>query len=181
MNANFLMKNRRFLIGVAIFFTISLTIYAFLGGLKEVVLTKTEKSDYHLVGRDYEGPVTSDTLRNTFLTAKSLIEEGKVEGTLAILYYKDATNDNDTIKCFTGIIVPQKQEALPVDMVYRYVSSGGAIKARFEGHRLVTPSPLDIKQKVEDFAKNENLSLQPVFIEKYFSNNAIEIDFLIAK
>ncbi len=144
-----------------------------------MVLTKIEISEYQMIGEDYEGPIAGDTLRESFLKSKTLIEEGSIDGTLAILYYEDATTDNDTIKCFTGIIVANQPDAMPRGMEYRKFNSKGAIKARFEGHRLVTPSPLDIKAKVEQFAQEENLKLQSLFVEKYFSNNAIEIDYLL--
>lgn len=173
------MKQRRIILGVAIFFTISLIFYAFLGGLKKVMLSKANNNIYHMVGVFYEGSMDSKDLKESFLKAKSLIEEGMQDGTLAILYYKDATSSNDIIQCFTGILVEKEPSELPKDMEFRTIESNGVIKARFEGHRLVTPSPADIKDKVKKYAAEENLQLQPLFVEKYFSNNAIEVDYLL--
>ena len=173
------MNQRRTIVWVAVFFTICLIIYAFLGGLKEVKLSVISDQVYHMVGNEFNGQIESDTLKNMFLGAKRLIEEKQVDGTLAILYFKDAEEGRDSIACFTGILLAGKPGSVPEGMEYKTFNSKGAVKARFDGHRLVTPNPSQIKEKVDRFATQNNLKLQRVFVEKYFSDNAIEIDYLL--
>ena len=173
------MKQRRTIIGVAIFFTICLIIYAFLGGLKEVKLSVISDKVYHMVGNQFNGQIESDTLKSLFFGAKTLLEKKQVDGTLAILYFKDAEQGRDSIECFTGILLTRKPGSVPEGMEYKAFSSKGAVKARFDGHRLVTPNPSQIKEKVDRFATQNNLKLQRIFVEKYFSDNAIEIDYLL--
>ena len=164
---------------MAVFFTICLVIYAYLGGLKEVKLSVISEEVYHMVGKDFKGQIESDTLKDLFMTAKKLIEDKEIEGTLAILYFKDAEHNKDSIECFTGILLNRKPDQVPPGMEYKAFNSNGAVKARFDGHRLVTPNPAEIKEKVDRFARQKDLRLQPVFVEKYFSDHAIEIDYLL--
>ena len=173
------MNQRRTIVWVAVFFTICLIIYAFLGGLKEVKLSVISEVVYHMVGNEFNGQIESDSLKAMFMGAKKLVEDREVEGTLAILYFKDAEHGNDTIECFTGILLRTKPEKIPSGMQYKAFNSNGAVKARFDGHRLVTPNPAEIKEKVDRYARQKNLRLQPIFVEKYFSDNAIEIDYLL--
>ena len=173
------MNQRRTIIWVAVFFTICLVIYAFLGGLKEVKISVIQEEAYHMIGNEFNGQIESDSLKGLFLGAKGMVEDSKVDGTLAIMYFKDAEHGRDSIECFAGILLKMKPNNVPQGMEYRVFNSHGAVKARFDGHRLVTPNPAEIKEKVDDYARKLNLQLQPVFVEKYFSDHAIEIDYLL--
>ncbi len=173
------MKQRRTIVGVAVFFTVCLIIYAFLGGLKEVQLSVVPEKIYHMVGTRFSGKIESDKLKKLFMDAKKLVEDNEIEGTLAIMYFKDAVDNTDSIECFTGILLKGEPEEIPAGMEYKFFNSNGAVKARFDGHRLVTPNPAEIKGKVNQYAKQNRLVLQPLFVEKYFSNNAIEVDYLL--
>ena len=170
------MNQKRTIIWVAVFFTICLVIYAYLGGLKEVKLSVVSEEVYHMLGNRFTGQIESDSLRDMFMEAKRLIEENHVSGTLAILYFKDAEQGRDTIECFTGILLNAAPTKIPAGMEYEAFDSKGAVNARFDGHRLVTPNPAEIKEKVVGYAEENNLNLQQIFVEKYFSDNAIEID-----
>lgn len=173
------MNQRRTIIWVAVFFTICLVTYAYLGGLREVKISVISEDVYHMVGNRFTGQIESDTLKDMFLSAKKRIEDKQVDGTLAILYFKDAERGRDSIECFTGILLGMKPEKVPAGMEYKAFNSNGAVKARFDGHRLVTPNPAEIKEKVDRYAQKNNLKLQQIFVEKYFSDNAIEIDYLL--
>ena len=173
------MKQRRTIVGIAVFFTACLIIYAFLGGLKEVQLSVVPEKVYHMVGNRFSGRIASDHLKKLFLDAKKLVEDNEIEGTLAIMYFKDATDNEDSIECFTGILLTKAPDKIPTGMEYKFFNSNGAVKARFDGHRLVTPNPTEIKDKVNQYAEQLHLALQPLFVEKYFSNSAIEVDYLL--
>jgi len=61
----------------------------------------------------------------------------------------------------------------------RSFKTQGVIRARFDGHRLVTPNPGRVQSAAREFATANHHDMQNIFVEKYFSNNAIEVDFLL--
>ena len=92
------MNQRRTIIWVAVFFTICLVTYAYLGGLREVKISVISEDVYHMVGNRFTGQIESDTLKDMFLSAKKRIEDKQVDGTLAILYFKDAEHGRETVE-----------------------------------------------------------------------------------
>ncbi len=173
------MRQKRIIIGIGVFFTICLALYAYLGGFQEVKLTVESEDEYHIIGKYFEGKVESDTMKTIFLEAKTMAEKKIINGTVVVLYYKDASKGDDEIECFAGLLLLNKPENIPLGMEYRNFKSKGVIRAKFDGHRIVTPNPSRVKEEVNNYAKENNLTLQSLFIEKYFSNNAIEVDYLM--
>jgi hypothetical protein len=173
------MRQKRNIIGIAIFFTICLSLYAYLGGLEKVVVQYVDTKGYHIIGREYQGDIESNEMKSIFLEFKGMAEKHQNGGNLVVLYYKDAQEGDENIKCFTGLLLDNKPDDIPFGKEYRYFESNGVIRARFDGHRLVTPNPATIKEKATKYAEENNLGMQSLFIEKYFSNNAIEIDYLL--
>ncbi|MDN5200717.1 hypothetical protein QQ008_05080 [Fulvivirgaceae bacterium BMA10] len=167
-----------FAISLTILGAVAIFMYSYLGGWNEVQVSLREVNDIRMVGQPFKGSATSDTLRTIFLSAKEVIGKQQ-EGTLAILYYKDVDKENNEIDCFAGIMVDKDSELNVPNFEIKTFQVSKVIRAYFEGHRLVTPDPSTINQKIRDFAQSQNLNLQPIFIEKYFSDHAIEVIHLV--
>ena len=154
--------------------------YAYLGGFHEVEISKVPVGSYKIAGKHFEGKVQSDSLGKIFFVAKKYVKNHDDANSIAILYYKSADNSIGKIDCFAGVLLESNAENLPKDFEIREITVKEVLRARFEGHRLVTPEPNTMYQKIKKYADENNISLQKVYIEKYFSDDAIEVDYLIA-
>ncbi len=153
--------------------------YAYLGGFHQVKISKVVIGSYKIAGKHFEGKVQSKILAGIFFEAKEYVNNHDGANSIAILYYKSADNSIGKIDCFAGALLEPNAENLPKDFETREIRVKEVLRARFEGHRLVTPEPNTMYQKIKTYADKNNISLQKIYIEKYFSDDAIEIDYLI--
>ncbi len=153
--------------------------YAYLGGFHEVKISKVSIGSYKIAGKHFKGKVQSDSLGNIFFEAKKYVETHDAAKSIAILYYKGADNSIAIIDCFVGALLQSNTENLPDEFKLKEIQVKEVLRARFEGHRLVTPDPKTMYEKIKTYANANNISLQEIYIEKYFSDEGIEVDYFI--
>lgn len=153
--------------------------YAYLGGFHKVEISKITIGSYKIAGKHFEGKVQSDTLSNIFFVAKKYVQTHDNANSIAILYYQSADISIGKIDCFAGALLASDAENLPKEFEVKKFKVKEVLRARFEGHRLVTPEPSTIYQKIKTYADENGIQLQKIYIEKYFSDEAIEVDYLI--
>lgn len=153
--------------------------YTYLGGFHEVKISKVAIGSYKIAGKHFEGKVQSKVLEHIFFEAKEYVHNHNGANSIAIIYYKSTDNSIGKIDCFAGALLEPNAENLPKDFEIREIMVKEVLRARFEGHRLVTPEPNTMYQKIKKYADKNNIRLQKIYIEKYFSDDAIEVDYLI--
>ncbi|HSF53330.1 MAG TPA: hypothetical protein VLA71_06235 [Algoriphagus sp.] len=141
-----------------------------LGGNNPILIELVDKNPPTLAGKTYKGTPQDKKLGETFQYIQSLLplNPGKKIHTI---YYQEPAGKLDTMEVFVGLDLP----FAPVDLESRAFSESSYIMATIKASRWVMPSPDNVKSKIEDFAKEKNLTLTGVFIDKIISENEVQV------
>lgn len=150
-------------------------IYAYLGGFRSFEVTLAERGDYQLVGHYYSGEYDSDSLKTLFFEAKSLVENGQLNGNLTIVHFSSA-EDQDAVDVFMGVVVADTPEDIPSHMELRTIEGGKVIRAVITAHSSVRPLRSTVDERMEAFAAEQNVQLRPLVLEHYLSENELHIE-----
>ena len=165
-------------IGITALVTIIIfgTLYIYLGGLNKVEYTVENVSDYNLVGRHFQGKASSNEVEAYFFEAKSLLADGRLNGTLTLVHYNDTTLSEEEVKLFIGVILKEGIDALPTDYDRLTIPAQRAMRATIEAHNIVMPSPQTIEQNLREKAEEYTIRLQNFTIEQYLGEKELLID-----
>jgi hypothetical protein len=162
------------LIVLAILFVIGFYYYHKLGGFNEPEITVAEAPGYVVVGKPYQGKMTSKELGNLFEEAETYLEKKTLRGTSAGVFYSNPEKENDTIKAFVGVILSDTSQALPQGYEKRSIPARKILRAHIKSHLLVAPF---IYPKLEEQAKLKKVELLHVpSIEMYPSDMEMIIE-----
>lgn len=158
-------------IGVAVL--LLLGIYWKLGGFNPVQVFIYEQNDLKLLGMTYRGTPQDPGMSATFQKVEEVISQ-YTGSHLHTIYYTEPAGKLDTLEVFVGIEFTEEiieKENLEV----KEISFSQVVVAELQAHRLVMPSPEKVKQQIEDFAKERNISLQGIFVDKIINNNRVDV------
>jgi len=167
------MKGKIF-IALIIVISLVLIIYTWLGGFQKAVIEKTTLSACTLMGKDYIGNAKSEKLGEIFVEIQNLKNEGKISGTLAVIYFSIIGAKEDSVHAFVGIIVKDSTtQVLPKDFIYKTLPSQQGLQARLNINSLVLTAEKieNTHLAINEFAQKEKIKLQPIALEKYFSES----------
>ena len=171
--------NKKFILYAILFLGVLLLLcYAYLGGFRPVEITVIEKPEYTLTGRYYEGSYDADSLARLFFEAKNNLKDNDKSGTLTIAHLSEPAAD--TVKSFIGILLKESDDYPPLDGFEKKVIAGGTVlRATINAHHLVMPTRTTVDERMQEFAKEKKLSLAPVVIEQYISDEELIIDRIL--
>ena len=151
---------------------ISVSVYYSLGGFEEVKVFVLEGNERTVIGREFVGKHNSQVFDSLMLETFEGIELGKLNGALTIVYYPDAFEDRDSIKCFIGASIDEVKDivSLPPKYDYREFKTDQIYKIFLSQHPLVRPSPSEIASLMEVRAIEEGDVLQPFNFELYYKD-----------
>ena len=165
------------LLGIIIGF-LSLTflvVYYKLGGFSPVTLELVEVNNYHLAGRYFEGSFRSDTIRIYFDEMKSLLQQGRLEGSPVIVYDQEPDGIQGLSRSFIGIALLDS-ETIPIDLDKREIMASTVIRVSKDAHISVMPNPTNITKKIARFCQEHHAVPVGPSIEIYQPDNRLIIE-----
>ena len=166
---------RFFLPLVLLFTAIGLSIYAYLGGLRNAgVALETTTAPLLLAGQPYAGKVADSRFGELFREAKALQDAGPALP-LANLYYNDPETAHDSIRAFVGLLVPDTAAKLPAGWRYRVVPAGRrVVAARVRGVSFLL-APGKLYAAAQQHIKDQKLTKQPFYLEQFGPDEVDEL------
>lgn len=154
----------------------AVAVYFYLGGLNSVEVTVETVSDYNMVGVRFKGNGDSDTLRNAFFDARKYVEEGRVEGILTLIHYKDTTLTDEQVNVFVGIKLAQGSSDLPAGYQRLTIPARRSVRATIEAHNSVMPNSATVEERMLEKAEELRFELSDFTIEQYINERVLMID-----
>lgn len=172
--------NKRTIVGMlAVMLLGAIAVYFYLGGLNKVEVTVENVKDYNIVGIKFKGNGDSDTLRNAFFDAREFVREGRVDGVLTLIHYKDTTLTDEQVNVFVGIKLNQGTSDLPEGYQRLTIPARRAVRATIEAHNSVMPNSETVEERMLEKADELRFELSDFTIEQYISERVIMIDMPI--
>lgn len=173
---------RKALYVIVALFIISLIVYAFLGGFKEVEKSVEEDVLVHIAGTEYKGKVGSDSLGMLFMQAKGLVESEATATAIAIVYYGEADTKTGAVHNFIGVAIGDEMiYEMPDGWEIKTFERSTAVKGCIEANVLAMPTPDDMLQELKMFAIDKSLAVDSMFIELYPGPNQLCVQLLGAE
>ena len=147
--------------------------YAQLGGFRPIDIVLVECTDLELVGVEFIGTPQDEMLAGGFRKVEG-VQNDNPGSVLHTIYYVEPAGKRDTMHVFVGVQKTSILRSLP-DFTQKKVSCGKAVVAKISAHRFVMPSPLRIKRKIQEFASDEGLVLQEIFVDKLLDDSHVEV------
>ena len=170
------MKHKKFFISIIVVLLIAAGGYGYMGGFNQPEIKQVLTSETYIAGKAYHGSVKSEAFGDLFREVGKLAEEKKISGDPGGIYYNNPENENDSIQAFIGIIVADSKVALPAGYSIRVLPAGQkALQANLKGHFTMTPNKA--YPALFDYAKEQKLALQDVFVERFQGER--EAEFLV--
>ena len=141
-----------------------------LGGNNPIIIELVNSKPESLAGRTFEGIPQDEKLANYFEEIQT--QKGLKPGTyLHTIYEVEPAGKLDTMKVFVGI-----NQAVPLnDFEFKTFDANGYLIAKISGSRWVMPGPDTIKEKLENYAQENGLELNGVFIDKIISEQEVHV------
>ncbi len=164
---------KKLLIAAIVFLILGLGGYwAFdqLGGNRPVELSLEAKSPDALSGQTFRGTPVDKGLEQLFQKIQST-QKLHPGAKLHTIYYTEPAGKLDTLEVFAGINLPFGAP----DLELKEFSEGRYILAKVTGSKWVMPGPETIKEKIQDYAKANKLTLSGYFIDKIVSETEVHV------
>lgn len=141
-----------------------------LGGNNPIAIRKIETNPESLAGRNFSGIPQDEKLALIFQEMET--QKGLHPGTfIHTIYEVEPAGKLDTMIVFIGI-----NQALPLrDLEFRKFEEQSYLLAKITGNRWVMPGPDTVKATLENYAKENSLSLSGVFIDKIISEDEVQV------
>jgi hypothetical protein len=141
-----------------------------LGGNRPVELSLEAKSPDALSGQTFRGTPVDKGLEQLFEKIQST-QKLHPGAKLHTIYYTEPAGKLDTLEVFAGINLPFGAP----DLELKEFSEGRYILAKVTGNKWVMPGPETIKEKIQDYAKANKLTLSGYFIDKIVSETEVHV------
>lgn len=140
--------------------------YGYLGGFNKPEISITTSRPRYVAGQYYEGPADSPAFGEYFKKAGQLQASKALTGSLANIYYNNPETQEDTIKAFIGILVPDTSAALPAGYEWRVWKGGNkVVRVSTRAHYLLAPNKL--YPALFDYLKEHQLKTRPQYLELF--------------
>jgi effector-binding domain-containing protein len=168
------MNNKKFLGIILILILAAAGAYAYLGGFAKPEVSQVTTSEIFVAGKAYQGPVKSEAFGKLFQEAGKLVAEGAITGDPGNIFYNDPEKHQDSINAFVGVIISDPKTNLPAGYEVRSVPAGKkAVQGTIDAHSIISPSK--VYDAIFKFAKDQKITLQDYFIERYPNSHRAEI------
>jgi hypothetical protein len=164
---------KKLLIAASVLFILGLggyLAYDQLGGNRPVELSLEAKSPDTLSGQTYRGTPQDKGMEQLFQKIQST-QKLHPGAKLHTIYYTEPAGKLDTLEVFAGINLPFGAP----DLELKKFSETRYILAKVTGSKWVMASPENIKEKIQDYAKTNNLTLSGYFIDKIVGETEVHV------
>lgn len=144
--------------------------YDQLGGNSPITLSLVNTPPETLAGRTFRGAPLDKGLEQAFRSIESLksLHPGSY---LHTLYYVEPAGKRDTLEVFVGINLPFGAP----EMESKKFTETRYILAQVSSNKWVMPGPNTIKEKIQDYADANNLTLSGYYIDKIIGETEVHV------
>lgn len=155
---------------LAVLGMVSYLIFDHLGGNRPVELSLVSKSPDTLTGKIFKGTPIDKGLEQAFRAIETLqsLHPGALIHTL---YYVEPAGKLDTMEVFVGINLPFGAP----EMESKKFTETRYILAQVNSNKWVMPGPTTIKEKIQEYADANNLTLSGYYIDKIVSETEVHV------
>ncbi|MEB2778262.1 hypothetical protein SYJ56_23325 [Algoriphagus sp. D3-2-R+10] len=141
-----------------------------LGGNAPIDIQLVENKPENLAGITYRGIPGNEELGKVFERMET--QKGRHPGSyLHTIYEVEPAGKLDTMIVFVGI-----NQTLPItDLEFRSFENGNYLLAKIKSNKWVMPSPDTVIEKLLEFAKENQLELSGVYIDKIISEEEVQV------
>ncbi|QHL88250.1 hypothetical protein GU926_12740 [Nibribacter ruber] len=158
--------NKRFLIYMLLVIAAMIGIYAYVGGFKQVDITKTTSSQIFIAGKLYEGKPDAEELGDLFQEVGQMVEQKKIVGEPAGIYYNNPEKKSNTLRAFIGVAIADTTVALPKGYKVRIVKAGQPVlQGTLDASQMIAPKK--IYEALFAYAEDHKIKLKNYFVERY--------------
>lgn len=148
-------------------------VYYQLGGFNQVKYSIEDRENIKLLGRTYRGTPQDEKMVETFREIEALIQNYP-GADLHTVYYSEPAGKLDTLQVFVGIAY-QEEIHQSENLERMTIPCTRVIVADIQAHRLVMAGPKRVKQGLEQFAAENNVDLQGVFVDRIKDKDEVEV------
>ena len=144
--------------------------YEKLGGYTPIAIEIIDKKPDNLVGITYRGTPGNEKLGEIFkkMETQKALHPGSQ---LHTIYEVEPAGKLDTMLVFVGI-----NQTFPIeDMEVRTFENDRYLLAKISNNSWVMPSPETVKEKMGQYASENQLELSGVFIDVIISDNEVQV------
>ncbi len=144
--------------------------YDQLGGNSPIALSMVTSSPETLAGKTFRGTPIEKGLEQAFRSIESLksLHPG---ASVYTLYYIEPAGKLDTMEVFVGINLPFGAPG----MESKKFNETRYILAQVKSNKWVMPGPNTIKEKIQDYAEANKLTLSGYYIDKIVSETEVHV------
>jgi hypothetical protein len=140
------------------------------GGMVKPVITKVETQPFTMIATTYKGKGKDKALREIIRQTHEYMEKGQLKGALAIVYQGNPDSRKDSINILVGVMTEDTTKLqLPEKYYVTNIPTMRTVRAELKAHVSVAPNPEKVNEMLVDFARKSGLTLDSIYIEKYFS------------
>jgi len=167
--------SKKFLIIIAVLSALAIGFYGYMGGFDSPDVAIATSEPVTIVGKYYAGPVENKQFGQLFQETGKALEEKKLAGTLANIYYNNPEDQNDSIKAFVGVAVKTAPMPLPSGYELRHWPGGQrVVRITSKAHFLLAPNKL--YPALFDYLKNRKLKVRKQYLEMFPENGPAVIE-----
>ncbi len=148
--------------------------YYVLGGFDEVEVYEFEGSERTVIGKHYIDKFEGDKLLTIMQETKSMIDNGRLRGQLALVDFQNDTIGSDSSHYFIGASFDEIRNVLelPAGFTYEEFKTRKIYRVFITQHPLVRPLPSDIRSMLEVRAIEDGEVLTPYTFDIYYSDGS---------
>lgn len=158
------------IISLAAVFSVIYFAFDKLGGNNPIKTELIESPPPTLVGKTFTGQPQDEELGRIFQSIETLqsLNPGK---RIHTIYYREPEGKLDTMEVFVGLDLPFAS----ADLESKTFTETSYLLATITGNKWVMPGPLKVKAKLEETAKELNLSISGIFIDRIISDTEVQV------
>ena len=153
-----------------IVFAVGYVVFDRLGGNNPISVELVNDSPEALAGKTFRGTPQDKKLSETFDSIESLLalHPGKKIHTI---YYVEPAGKLDTMEVFVGLDLP----FAPAELEAKHFTESSYLLATVKANKWVMPGPDKVKQTLQDFARENKMTLSGIFIDKIVDDAEVQV------
>ncbi len=157
---------------------IAVATYYSLGGFEEIEIYEFEGKERTVIGKEFIGMHNSPAYDSLMISTRDAILSGKLQGDMTVVYYPQAFEDRDSLKCFIGASFDEIKGiiSVPAKYDYREFKTEKVYKMFITQHPMVRPLPGEIASMFEVRSIEDGKVLQPINFEVYYQDGSLSVE-----
>jgi hypothetical protein len=178
------MRTKLFLYSLIIVVSLSIiagSSYYLMGGMDEVIVYELPGEQKIIVGQEFTGRYTDKTIADQFYSARRLVLDSAIRGTLVQVVYENDTLADNEVSYFTGVEIIGTMAEVPLGYTVRKIQAESKFAVFLSMHPLVRPSPEKIEAMLASKADSLGMSLAPFIVEKHYPDNSMSVEGIVVR